>query len=188
MTAEQATLGGGCFWCLDAAYRRLAGVLSVVSGYAGGWLPNPSYRQVCGGATGHAEAVQITFDPEILDYETLLRVFFTLHDPTTLDRQGADVGTQYRSVIYFRSDAQRETAARLIAELTESRLWPNPIVTELAPVPEFFPAEDYHQDYFNRNPYQGYCQVVIAPKLAKVRAHHADILRDGALDSGGAEL
>lgn len=179
---ELATLGGGCFWCLDAAYRRLPGVSSVVSGYAGGWHTNPDYRQVCTGATGHAEVVEIVFDPQTLDYETLLRVFFTLHDPTTPNRQGADVGTQYRSVIFFHSDSQRETAGRLIAELSESGPWPGPIVTELAPASKFYRAEDYHQDYFNRNAHQGYCQVVIAPKLAKVRERLVDLLPNNPPD------
>jgi peptide-methionine (S)-S-oxide reductase len=176
MATELATLGGGCFWCLDAAYRGLKGVSSVVSGYAGGEVPDPAYRQVCSGTTGHAEVVQITFDPGLIDYETLLRVFFTLHDPTTLNRQGADVGTQYRSVIFYHSGPQRETAERLIAELTAERLWPGSIVTQLAPVPDFYPAEAYHQDYFRQNPAQGYCQVVIAPKLAKVRERHLSLL------------
>lgn len=176
MATELATLGGGCFWCLDAAYRGLKGVLSVVSGYAGGVAPGPSYREVCSGTTGHAEVVRISFDPAIVDYETLLRVFFSLHDPTTLNRQGADVGTQYRSVIFYHSDTQRDTAQRLIARLAAEGQWSDPIVTELAPAPDFFPAESYHQDYFRQNPYQGYCQVVIAPKLAKVRERHRDLM------------
>lgn len=178
MAAEQATLGGGCFWCLDAAYRDLDGVLAVVSGYAGGQVEDPSYRQVCAGTTGHAEVVQITFDPAVVDYEALLRVFFMLHDPTTLNRQGADVGTQYRSVIFWHSESQRETAERLMAQMTAERRWADPIVTELAPVPTFYPAEAYHQDYFRQNPYQGYCQVVIAPKLAKIRERHLDLLSE----------
>jgi peptide-methionine (S)-S-oxide reductase len=188
MATEQATLGGGCFWCLDAAYRRLDGVLSVVSGYAGGQLPDPDYRQVCSGTTGHAEVVQLTVDPAIIDYGTLLRVFFSLHDPTTLNRQGVDVGTQYRSVIYYHSDAQREEAERLIAQLTEAKVWANPIVTELAPLPDFYPAEDYHQDYFHRNPYQGYCQLVIAPKLAKVRERYGDLLNERTSGSAPAKM
>jgi peptide-methionine (S)-S-oxide reductase len=188
MATEQATLGGGCFWCLDAAYRRLDGVLSVVSGYAGGQLPDPDYRQVCSGTTGHAEVVQLTVDPAIIDYGTLLRVFFSLHDPTTLNRQGVDVGTQYRSVIYYHSDAQREEAERSIAQLTEAKVWANPIVTELAPLPDFYPAEDYHQDYFHRNPYQGYCQLVIAPKLAKVRERYRDLLNEGTSGSAPAKM
>ena len=185
MSAEQATLGGGCFWCLDATFRDLDGVSAVVSGYAGGQIREPTYRQVCTGTTGHAEVVQITFDPKVVDYEDLLRVFFTLHDPTTLNRQGADVGTQYRSVIYWHSEAQRATAERLIAQMTAERLWEDPIVTELAAVPDFYPAETYHQDYFRQNPYQGYCQVVIAPKLAKVRERHGNLARKESSGGGG---
>jgi peptide-methionine (S)-S-oxide reductase len=176
MSTELATLGGGCFWCLDAAYRGLKGVLSVVSGYAGGAAPSPSYREVCSGTTGHAEVLRISFDPAVIDYESLLRVFFSLHDPTTLNRQGADVGPQYRSVIFHHSDTQRDTAQRLIAQLPAEGQWSDPIVTELAPVPDFYPAEEYHQDYFRQNPYQGYCQVVIAPKLAKVRERHRGLM------------
>lgn len=186
MATEQATLGGGCFWCLDAAFRGLRGVRSVVSGYAGGAVKDPSYRQVCTGATGHAEVVQITFDPDVIPYETLLRVFFTLHDPTTLDRQGADLGTQYRSVIFWHSEAQRATAERLIAKMAAEGLWQDPIVTELAPVPDFYPAEAYHQDYFRQNPNQGYCQVVIAPKLAKLRQRHANLARQETREQSGA--
>jgi len=176
MTIETATLGGGCFWCVEAAYLGLKGVQSVVSGYAGGSIENPSYRQVCAGTTGHAEVVQVTFDPELIDFRTVLEVFFTIHDPTTPNRQGADVGTQYRSVIFYHSDAQRETAERLVAELAADGVWPDPIVTEIAPAPVFYPAEEYHQDYYRRNPYQGYCQAVISPKLAKLRARHRDLL------------
>lgn len=178
MTTETATLGGGCFWCLEAAYLRLKGVKSAVSGYAGGSVENPSYRQVCTSATGHAEVVQVTFDPELIDYRTLLEVFFTIHDPTTPNRQGADVGSQYRSVIFFHSDAQRESAERLVAELTAEGIWPDPIVTEILPVPGFYPAEDYHQNYYARNPYQGYCQAVISPKLVKLRARHRALLAE----------
>ena len=176
MTIETATLGGGCFWCVEAAYLGLKGVRSVVSGYAGGSIENPSYRQVCAGTTGHAEVVQVTFDPGLIDFRTVLEVFFTIHDPTTPNRQGADVGTQYRSVIFYHSDAQRETAERLVAELAADGVWPDPIVTEIAPAPVFYPAEEYHQDYYRRNPYQGYCQAVISPKLAKLRARHRDLL------------
>ena len=176
MTIETATLGGGCFWCVEAAYLGLKGVQSVVSGYAGGSIENPSYRQVCAGTTGHAEVVQVTFDPELIDFRTVLEVFFTIHDPTTPNRQGADVGTQYRSVIFYHSDAQRETAERLVAELAADGVWPDPIVTEIAPAPVFYPAEEYHQDYYRRNPDQGYCQAVISPKLAKLRARHRDLL------------
>ena len=176
MTIETATLGGGCFWCVEAAYLGLKGVRSVVSGYAGGSIENPSYRQVCAGTTGHAEVVQVTFDPGLIDFRTVLEVFFTIHDPTTPNRQGADVGTQYRSVIFYHSDAQRETAERLVAELAADGVWPDPIVTEIAPAPVFYPAEEYHQDYYRRNPDQGYCQAVISPKLAKLRARHRDLL------------
>ena len=176
MTIETATLGGGCFWCVEAAYLGLKGVRSVVSGYAGGSIENPSYRQVCAGTTGHAEVVQVTFDPGLIDFRTVLEVFFTIHDPTTPNRQGADVGTQYRSVIFYHSDAQRETAERLVAELAADGVWPDPIVTEIAPAPVFYPAEEYHQDYYRRNPNQGYCQAVISPKLAKLRARHRDLL------------
>lgn len=177
MAIETATLGGGCFWCLEAAFLGLAGVKSVVSGYAGGEVSNPDYRQVCSGTTGHAEVVRVSFDTQLIDFETLLAVFFTIHDPTTLNRQGADLGTQYRSVIFFHSDAQREAAESIVAALAEQQVWPDPIVTEIAPVPEFYPAEDYHQDYYSRNPAQGYCQVVIAPKLAKLQAAHRDLLK-----------
>jgi len=176
MTIETATLGGGCFWCVEAAYLGLKGVRSVVSGYAGGSIENPSYRQVCAGTTGHAEVVQVTFDPGLIDFRTVLEVFFTIHDPTTPNRQGADVGTQYRSVIFYHSDAQREAAERLVAEFAADGVWPDPIVTEIAPAPVFYPAEEYHQDYYRRNPYQGYCQAVISPKLAKLRARHRDLL------------
>ena len=176
MASETATLGGGCFWCVEAAFLDLKGVQAVVSGYAGGPQPNPSYRQVCTGTTGHAEVIQVTFDNALIDYQTLLEVFFTVHDPTTLDAQGADVGTQYRSVIFWHTPAQRDTAAEVIARLTRDGVWPNPIVTELAPLPPFYPAEDYHQDYYRRNPSQGYCQAVISPKLAKLRQKHRDLL------------
>lgn len=176
MGIETATLGGGCFWCVEAALTDLKGVQSVVSGYAGGDLANPSYRQVCTGTTGHAEVVQVTFDPALIDYRTILEVFFTIHDPTTLNRQGADVGTQYRSVIFWHTDTQRETAEAVIADLTRAEVWPAPIVTEVAPVPTFYRAEDYHQGYYRQNPYQGYCQAVISPKLAKLRQRHRELL------------
>jgi peptide-methionine (S)-S-oxide reductase len=166
---EIATLGGGCFWCLDAVYRDLRGVEQVVSGYAGGTPTNPTYHQVCGGDTGHAEVVQVTFDPSIISYRDLLDVFFTIHDPTTRDQQGADVGTQYRSVIFYHSPEQQAEAERAIASLTAEGVWDDPIVTQLVPAPTFYPAEEYHQDYFRRNPGQGYCRAVIAPKVAKAR-------------------
>ncbi|HEX6540033.1 MAG TPA: peptide-methionine (S)-S-oxide reductase MsrA [Candidatus Dormibacteraeota bacterium] len=172
---ESATLGGGCFWCLDAAYREIRGVTRVVSGYAGGDVPDPSYEQVCTGRTGHAEVVQVEFDPEVIAYGDILDVFWSVHDPTTKNRQGADVGTQYRSVIFTGDDAQMAAARASAAAIQEA--WPNPVVTEIEPLRTFYPAEEYHQDYFARNPNQGYCQVVINPKLQKVREHHAELLR-----------
>jgi peptide-methionine (S)-S-oxide reductase len=164
-----ATLGGGCFWCLEAVFDQLKGVSDVVSGYAGGHQANPTYQQVCTGTTGHAEVVQITFDPQVVSFRDLLNVFFTIHDPTTLDRQGADVGPQYRSAIFTHNDGQQAVAQQAIAELDAAGLWSDPIVTEIVPLDVFYPAEDYHQEYFARNPNQGYCQVVIAPKVAKFR-------------------
>jgi peptide-methionine (S)-S-oxide reductase len=169
---ERATLGGGCFWCLEAVYKELKGVERVVSGYAGGHLENPTYEQVCGGRTGHAEVVQITYDPQVITFGDLLDVFFTIHDPTTKDRQGADVGPQYRSIILHHSPEQKAEAERAIAELREKRIWPAPIVTEVVPLETFYPGEDYHQDYFEQNPRQRYCQIVIAPKVAKFRKEH----------------
>jgi peptide-methionine (S)-S-oxide reductase len=175
---EIATLGGGCFWCLDAVYRDLRGVTQVVSGYAGGHVPNPTYEQVCGKTTGHAEVVQVTFDPAVIAYADLLRVFFTIHDPTTKDRQGADVGPQYRSVILYHSEAQRRTAEAVMREVSEAGIWDAPLVTELVPAAEFWPAEPEHQDYFARNPWSGYCRAVIAPKVAKFRKGFADRLKN----------
>jgi peptide-methionine (S)-S-oxide reductase len=169
---ELATLGGGCFWCLEAVYKELKGVEGVVSGYAGGSLENPTYEQVCGGGTGHAEVVQISYDPEVVSFRDLLDVFFTIHDPTTRDRQGADVGPQYRSIILYHDAAQKAEAERAIRGLDEQRLWPGPIVTEVVPLAKFYPAEAYHQDYFELNPRQRYCQIVIAPKVAKFRKEH----------------
>jgi peptide-methionine (S)-S-oxide reductase len=166
---EIATLGGGCFWCLDAVYRGLRGIVKVESGYAGGAPENPSYELVCTGRTGHAEVVQVTFDPIEISFRELLDVFFVIHDPTTLNRQGADIGTQYRSVIFYHSDEQKATAETVIRELDASGRYEDPIVTEVVRVPAFFPAEQYHQDYFARNPGSGYCQVVVAPKVAKAR-------------------
>jgi peptide-methionine (S)-S-oxide reductase len=174
---ETATLGGGCFWCVEAVLERLRGVREVVSGYAGGELPDPTYEQICTGRTGHAEVVRVRFDPAVLPYRELLRAFFATHDPTTPDRQGGDVGTQYRSVIFHHSEAQRETAEALIAELDAAGIWEDPIVTELAPAPELYPAEAYHQGYYRGNASQPYCRVVIAPKVAKLRAEFADRLR-----------
>ncbi len=174
---QTATLGGGCFWCLEAVYRQLRGVSEVVSGYAGGHVPNPSYQAVCSGHTGHAEVVQITFDHVEISYADLLRIFFTIHDPTTLNRQGADVGTQYRSVIFYHDEGQRAIARQIMAEIEAAGIWPNPLVTELSPYEQFYPAEDYHQRYFERNPLQGYCQVVIAPKVAKFRRQFQERLK-----------
>ncbi len=164
-----ATFGGGCFWCLDAVYRELRGVHDVISGYAGGARSNPTYEQVCTGVTGHAEVVQIRFDPSVISYRDLLEVFFVIHDPTTLDRQGYDVGTQYRSVIFTHDAEQEATARAVIAELTAQQLWPDPIVTVVQPAPVFWPAEAVHQDYFANNPARPYCAGVVAPKVAKVR-------------------
>jgi peptide-methionine (S)-S-oxide reductase len=168
-THEIATLGGGCFWCIDTIFRELVGVEKVESGYAGGRTPNPTYRDVCSGMTGHAEVVQVTFDPEVLSFRDLLGVFFTVHDPTTPDRQGADVGTQYRSIVLYHSDAQRETAKQVIDQLNRDKVWDDPIVTQLVPFTTFHSAEQYHQDYYSQNQNQPYCQIVIAPKVAKFR-------------------
>jgi peptide-methionine (S)-S-oxide reductase len=176
-TTELATLGGGCFWCLDAVYRDLRGVSAVVSGYAGGHTENPSYEEVCGKRTGHAEVVQITFDPAEISYADLLRVFFTIHDPTTKDRQGADVGPQYRSVILYHSEDQKRTAEQVMDEIAASGIWGAPLVTELVPLDHFWPGEAEHQDYFSRTPWSGYCRVVIAPKVAKFRKSYADRLK-----------
>jgi peptide-methionine (S)-S-oxide reductase len=174
---ETATLGGGCFWCLEAVFKELRGVKSVTSGYAGGRVANPSYKQVCTGRTGHAEVVQVVFDPSELSYADLVRVFFTTHDPTTKDRQGNDVGPQYRSIILTHSDAQRATADAVIRELTDAGVWDAPIVTEIRALEQFYPAEPEHHDYFARNPYTGYCQVVVAPKVQKFRKTFADRLK-----------
>lgn len=174
---EVATLGGGCFWCIEAAFEALQGVERVESGYSGGHVENPTYEAVCSGSTGHAEVVRVTFDPAVLSYREVLEVFFSMHDPTTLNRQGADVGTQYRSVVYHHSPEQRETAEQLVRELEQEGVWDAPIVTELAPAEVFYPAEAYHREYYRRNPGQPYCQVVIAPKLAKFRARYAARLK-----------
>lgn len=168
-----ATLAGGCFWCLEAVFEQMRGVERVVSGYIGGEKPNPTYEAVCTGNTGHAEAVQITFDPEQVGYDELLAVFFTIHDPTSLNRQGNDVGTQYRSAIYYHNEDQRAEATELMAELRRQHIFPAPLVTELVAAPTFYPAEDYHQHYFANHPTQGYCQFVVAPKLAKFKEHFA---------------
>lgn len=177
---EVATLAGGCFWCLEAVYDQLRGVEDVVSGYSGGSVPDPTYEQVCTGTTGHAEVVQITFDPSIISFRDLLDVFFTIHDPTTLNRQGEDVGTQYRSAIFYHTPAQKATAEQVIQELTAARLWNDRIVTEVAPFQVFYPAEAYHQEYFANNPDQGYCRTVVAPKVAKFRKQHLARLKDSS--------
>ena len=176
-SSESATLAGGCFWCLEAVYKDLRGVERVVSGYAGGDVPRPTYQQVCEGTTGHAEVVQITFDPHAVSFRELLEVFFTIHDPTTPNRQGADVGTQYRSIVLYHSPEQRETAEAVMAELAANRVWKAPIVTELKPFESFYPAEEYHQDYFERNPFQPYCRAVVAPKVAKFRKQFLEKLK-----------
>ncbi len=174
---ETAVLGGGCFWCLEAVYDELQGVASVENGYAGGTAPEPSYEQVCSGRTGHAEVVRITFDPGVVSYRELLQVFFTIHDPTTLNRQGADVGTQYRSVIFTLDEAQAQTAQQVIREIEAANIWERPLVTVVEPLDEFYIAEDYHQEYFKKNPYAGYCRAVVAPKVARFRQKFAARLK-----------
>ena len=174
---KEATLGGGCFWCLEAVFREMGGVAAVQSGYAGGHVANPTYEDVCGKRTGHAEVVQITFDPGRVSFADLLKVFFATHDPTTKDRQGADVGPQYRSIILTHDAEQERTANAVIAEITKAALWPRAIVTEIVPLTQFWPAEPEHHDYFARNPWSGYCQTVIAPKLAKFRKSFASVLK-----------
>jgi peptide-methionine (S)-S-oxide reductase len=176
-TTEIATLAGGCFWCLEAVYDQLKGVEHVESGYAGGHVRNPSYRQVCNGDTGHAEVVQLTFDPQVISFKELLEVFFTIHDPTTLNRQGADVGTQYRSAIFYHSPEQQATAKQVIEDLDAAKVWGAPIVTEVVPFQIFYEAEDYHQEYFERNGQQPYCRAVVAPKVAKFRKYYFEKLK-----------
>jgi peptide-methionine (S)-S-oxide reductase len=178
---ENATLGGGCFWCTEVVFAELRGVEKVEPGYSGGTIPNPTYQQVCTGATGHAEVVRITFDPSVISYKQLLEIFFTVHDPTTLNRQGADVGTQYRSAIFYQTPEQKSSAKQVIEEVSASGMWSAPIVTQLEPFKAFYPAEDYHRDYFKNNPHQPYCQVVIAPKVTKFREHHLQILKTTSL-------
>jgi len=183
MTTQQteiATLAGGCFWCLEAVYEQLRGVVKVESGYAGGHVKNPTYEQVCNGVTGHAEVVQITFEPAVISYRDLLEVFFVIHDPTTLNRQGADVGTQYRSAIFYHSPEQEATAKEVIAAYEAAKLYDDPIVTEVAPADQFYKAEAYHQGYYRNNPNQGYCRVVITPKVAKARKVFVDRLKTPA--------
>jgi peptide-methionine (S)-S-oxide reductase len=177
---EVATLAGGCFWCLEAVFEQLQGVERAVSGYAGGAAPNPTYKQVCTGATGHAEVIQVTFDPSSISYRELLEFFFAFHDPTTLNRQGHDSGTQYRSAIFFHSPEQERTAREVIAELTRTKSFDDPIVTEVTPLAAFFPAEDYHQGYYLQNQEQPYCRATITPKMAKLRAKYAARLKSGA--------
>jgi peptide-methionine (S)-S-oxide reductase len=174
---EIATLGGGCFWCLEAVYNEMEGVQSAISGYMGGHVANPDYHTVCGGATGHAEVVQVTFDPVVTTYREILEVFFAIHDPTTRDRQGNDVGSQYRSVIFYHNDEQRKTAEETIRDLKAERIWPHPFVTDVRAAETFYPAEDYHQNYFRNNPGQGYCAFVVAPKVAKFRKKFAQKMR-----------
>lgn len=174
---EVATLGGGCFWCTEAVFLELKGVEQVVSGYSGGTMPNPSYEDVCTGRTGHAEVVQVTFDPTLISFRQLLQVFFTVHDPTTLNKQGNDSGTQYRSVIFYHHDEQKRVAEEVIREMTKSKMWGKPVVTQVVPFKTFYRAEDYHQQYFRNNPSQSYCQVVIAPKVAKFRKYYFDMLK-----------
>ena len=176
-TYELATLAGGCFWCLEAVYVELRGVEKVVAGYAGGHVKNPTYREVCNGTPGHAEVVQVTFDPAVVSFRDILRIFFTIHDPTTLNRQGNDVGTQYRSAIFYHDETQKQVAVEVIDELTLQGVWPNPIVTEVAPLDHFYAAEAYHQDYFANNPMQPYCQVIVAPKVAKFRKQYFQQLK-----------
>ena len=174
---EKATLGGGCFWCLEAVFLGMKGIATATSGYAGGHVANPSYEEVCGKRTGHAEVVQVSYDPAIVSFSDLLRVFFAIHDPTTKDRQGADVGPQYRSIILTHDAAQDAIAREVIAELTAARLWGNPIVTEIVPLTQFWPAEPEHHNYFARNPWSGYCQAVVAPKVVKFKKNFADLLK-----------
>lgn len=177
MAIEVTTLGGGCFWCLEAVYDQLKGVTDVVSGYTGGHVKNPTYKQICTGMTGHAEVTQITYDTDIVSLREILQVFFTIHDPTTLNRQGADTGTQYRSAIFYHSAEQQAIANEVIAEFGAEKIWDNPIVTQVVPIDVFYPAEDYHQEYYENNPNQGYCMVVVAPKVAKFRAKFTNKLK-----------
>ena len=173
---ELATLGGGCFWCIEAAFNMLKGVTQVESGYAGGQLPNPDYQAICRGDSGHAEVIRVQFDPERIDYKQLLEVFFQLHDPTQLNRQGNDVGTQYRSVIFYHNEEQRNIAQTIMKEIDQAEIWPAPLVTELSPCPEFYPAEGYHQNYVTQNPNQPYCALIVNPKLSKFKHQFADLL------------
>jgi peptide-methionine (S)-S-oxide reductase len=177
---EKATLAGGCFWCLEATFEMLKGVEKSVSGYAGGHVKNPDYKAVCTGRTGHAEVVQLTYDPSVISFKELLEVFFTIHDPTTLNRQGADAGTQYRSAIFYHDAAQKSASEAMIADFSAKKVFDGPIVTQLAPLPDFYAAEDYHQGYYRNNPGQGYCRMVVAPKVSKMRKSWAAKLKAGA--------
>jgi len=177
MTTEVATLAGGCFWCLEAVFEQLRGVSKVTSGYTGGHVANPTYEAVCTGTTGHAEVTQVTFDPDVVSYRDLLGVFFSLHDPTTVNRQGGDVGTQYRSAIFYHDDEQRRTAEEVIRELEAEHVFDDPIVTTIEPLVAFYPAEEYHREYYRRNPNQPYCRAVIAPKVAKLRTKYLQKLK-----------
>ena len=172
-----ATLAGGCFWCLEAVFDQVKGVHGVESGYAGGHIQNPSYREVCNGNTGHAEVVQVHYDPNVVSYEDLLNIFFGIHDPTTLNRQGADVGTQYRSAIFYHNEEQKNIAEKLIKDLEMQKIFDHPIVTEVVPLDQFYMAEEYHQEYFAKNPYQPYCMAVVSPKVSKFRKHFLDLLK-----------
>lgn len=174
---ETTTLAGGCFWCLEAVFDEAKGIISVESGYANGHVPNPSYQDVCGGNTGHAEVVRVTFDPAVISFRDILNVFFAIHDPTTLNRQGADVGTQYRSGIYYHTPQQEQTAREIIRELNAQRIWNSPIVTEVEPLKDFYEAEGYHQEYYSRNQFQPYCMAVVSPKVAKFRKHFLGLLK-----------
>jgi len=174
---ETITLGGGCFWCVEAVFDQVKGVKRVDSGYTGGRIPNPTYEQVCSGMSGHAEVIRVTFDPAEINLDDILRIFFTVHDPTTLNRQGADAGTQYRSVIFYETEAQKATAERIIREISATKIWDNLIVTEVAPASEFYVAEGYHQEYYANNSNQPYCRIVIAPKVKKFREHFRDYMR-----------
>lgn len=177
---ESAVLGAGCFWCVEAIFQDLKGVERVESGYTGGKTKNPTYKEVCSGTTGHAEVVKVTFDPTVISYEQILTVFFHVHDPTTLNKQGADVGTQYRSAIFYNNDEQKKAAEKVKEEITNQKLWDEPIVTEITAAPEYYPAEDYHQNYYNENPNQSYCSYVIAPKVKKFYKEFSHLLKDGS--------
>jgi peptide-methionine (S)-S-oxide reductase len=177
---QTAVFGGGCFWCTEAVFSDVRGVSKVESGYSGGNVPNPSYEDVCTDTTGHAEVIRISFDENVVSYDELLRLFFSVHDPTTLNRQGADTGTQYRSVIFYVNDEQKKSAEKVMKEIQDERIWEDPLVTELSPLKTFYKAEEYHQEYFKQNPYQPYCQAVIAPKVAKFRKKHLDMLKSVA--------